>query len=179
MTQAFLTIVLVLAQSQAQSPSRRRPASIVPQAVAPARPQAAPSGPSPVPAPEVRPAGAAGEGYRIGVGDVLRVVRLRPRGPDADRGRPPGGSFSFPLVGMVAAAGATTEEVEERIATQLARGYLRDAHVSVAVQEYRSQVVFVVGDLARPGPTRSRERRGSSRSSPARVRCRRARAARS
>jgi polysaccharide export outer membrane protein len=63
----------------------------------------------------------------------------------------PGGGFPFPLVGAVPAAGATTEELEARIARQLARGFVRDAQVSVSVREYRSQVVFVVGDVARPG----------------------------
>jgi polysaccharide export outer membrane protein len=142
MTQVLPAIVLVLAQAGA--PVAPPTGSSSPQAAPPRDPDVAtPS--------DARPAGAAGEGYRIGPGDVLRVAVYGHEDLTQTVVVPPGGSFPFPLVGTVTAAGATTEEVEERISRQLARGYLRDAQVSVAVREYRSQVVFVVGDLARPG----------------------------
>jgi len=142
MTQAILTLALVLAQSPAQSP---------PQAGPPARQPSAPRDPEPVTAPDARPAGAAGEGYRIGPGDVLHVAVYGHDDLTQNVVVQPGGNFPFPLVGTVQAAGATAEEVEARISRQLARGFLRDAQVSVAVREYRSQVVYVVGDVARPG----------------------------
>jgi polysaccharide export outer membrane protein len=142
MTQAILTIGLVLAQT---------PAPVAPQTVPSAPRPAAPAEAEATSPPEARPAGAVGEGYRIGPGDVLHVAVYGHEDLTQTVVVPPGGSFPFPLVGTVAAAGSTTEEVEERISRQLARGYLRDAQVSVAVREYRSQVVFVVGDLSRPG----------------------------
>jgi polysaccharide export outer membrane protein len=64
---------------------------------------------------------------------------------------PPGGRFVFPLIGPVAAAEATPTEVESAIAARLAKGLIREPRVSVVVQEYRSKVVFVVGEVTRPG----------------------------
>jgi len=63
----------------------------------------------------------------------------------------PDGSVVFPLIGSVPAGGATTAEVERQISTRLAKGLIRDAHVSVTVQQYRSKLVFVVGEVSRPG----------------------------
>ena len=63
----------------------------------------------------------------------------------------PGGSFVFPLIGSVPAAESTPQEVEARVAARLAKGLIRDAQVTVVVQEYRSKVVFVVGEVSHPG----------------------------
>jgi polysaccharide export outer membrane protein len=113
----------------------------------------APPAPHSQPAPpaDARPAGTAGHGYRIGPGDVVDVAVYGH--PDLTQTVvvQPGGSFPFPLLGAVAAAGATTEELEGLIAARLAKGFVRGAQVSVSVREYRSKVVFVVGDVTRPG----------------------------
>ncbi len=115
-------------------------------------PPPAPAAPAVQPeAADARPAGLASSGYRIGPGDVLQVAVY---GHDELTGTAvvqPGGNVLVPLLGPVVAAGATTEEVESRIAKQLAKGFVRDAQVSVVVRDYRSQVVYVVGDVARPG----------------------------
>ncbi len=106
---------------------------------------------APQEAADARPAGLASPGYRIGPGDVLQIAVY---GHDELTGTAvvqPGGSLLVPLLGPVVAAGATTEEVGSRIARQLAKGFVRDAEVSVTVRDYRSQVVYVVGDVARPG----------------------------
>jgi polysaccharide export outer membrane protein len=46
----------------------------------------------------------------------------------------------------------TTAELEKKIAILLARGYIRNPQVTVVVQEFRSRTVFVVGEVAHPGP---------------------------
>src|SRR5262249_6611217 len=61
------------------------------------------------------------------------------------------GTFIFPLIGRVKAADLTPKELERKITTLLAQGYLRNPQVSVSVQEYRSKTVFVVGEVSRPG----------------------------
>jgi polysaccharide export outer membrane protein len=45
----------------------------------------------------------------------------------------------------------TTKQLEQKITTLLARGYVRNPQVTVVVQEYRSKTIFVVGEVARPG----------------------------
>src|SRR6185503_17884373 len=62
------------------------------------------------------------------------------------------GTFIFPLIGRVKAADLTPKELERKITTLLAQGYVRNPQVTVAVQEYRSKTVFVLGEVSRPGP---------------------------
>lgn len=62
------------------------------------------------------------------------------------------GTFSFPLIGRVAAAGMTMRNLEAELRRKLADGYFRDPQVSVAVEQYRSQRVFVMGEVRNPGP---------------------------
>ncbi len=61
------------------------------------------------------------------------------------------GTFTYPLIGRVSAQGLTTKQLEAKITTALASGYVRNPQVTVVVQEFRSKTVFVVGELARPG----------------------------
>jgi polysaccharide biosynthesis/export protein len=46
----------------------------------------------------------------------------------------------------------TPAEVETKLAILLARGFIRNPQVTVVVQEFRSKTVYVVGEVARPGP---------------------------
>jgi polysaccharide export outer membrane protein len=130
-------MVLVLAQAPTQAPPATQPA---------ARPAVAPA------PPETRPAGTAGKDYRVGPGDILGITVYGHEDLNLTVVVQSAGSFAFPLIGSVPAAGATTQEVEARIASRLAKGLIRDAQVTVVVQEYRSKVVFVVGEVSRPGP---------------------------
>ncbi|HJQ84998.1 MAG TPA: SLBB domain-containing protein [Candidatus Binatia bacterium] len=116
-----------------------------------------------------------GGGYRIGPDDLLEIripdllepnaVATAPRGPD---GSVPGvagaptfaqgvrvsasGDVGLPLLGQIRADGLTPTDLEGEIARRLVqRGILRQPQVSVAVIEYRSRVVAVVGAVERPG----------------------------
>lgn len=112
-------------------------------------PQAAPA---PPPATvDVPPAVATAQDYRIGPGDILRVNVFGQADLSQTVVVEPNGTFAFPFIGAVNAKDATTAEVETQIRTRLSKGYIRDSQVSVAVQEVRSKVVFVVGEVARPG----------------------------
>jgi polysaccharide export outer membrane protein len=62
------------------------------------------------------------------------------------------GTFNFPLIGRVQAAGLTPRELEQRLTQALGRGLVRAPQVSVTVHEYHSKIVFVLGEVARPGP---------------------------
>jgi polysaccharide export outer membrane protein len=92
----------------------------------------------------------AGRDYRIGPEDVLHIAvyghpdLIQTVSVQAD------GSFAFPLVGRVEASDLAPPELERKLAELLARGFIRDPHVAVVVQQYRSKIVFVVGEVARP-----------------------------
>jgi polysaccharide biosynthesis/export protein len=61
------------------------------------------------------------------------------------------GSVTFPLVGRLQVGGLTLRETEERLRKTLADGYLKNPQVSVAIDEYKSQRVFVMGEVRAPG----------------------------
>jgi polysaccharide biosynthesis/export protein len=95
--------------------------------------------------------GGAVQEYRVGPRDVLKVTvwghedltRLVVVSAD--------GTFQFPLLGDVAVGGLTPGEIERRLRTLLGKDYLVDPQITVNVQEYRSQRVFVLGEVEKPG----------------------------
>ncbi len=61
------------------------------------------------------------------------------------------GDFTFPLIGTVRAAGLSVFELEKLLKKRLAEGYLVDPHVTVTVSTYKSQKVFVMGEVKNAG----------------------------
>ncbi len=61
------------------------------------------------------------------------------------------GAITFPLVGRVEAAGLTVEEVKTKLLSLLADGIYNEPQLSVSVDEYQSQRVFIVGEVRAPG----------------------------
>ena len=92
-----------------------------------------------------------GQDYRIGVQDVLEISLFNQPELSGRYTVETDGAFSFPLIGRVLAAGRTVEQLEETLQTRLLDGYFRNPRVTVAVSEYRSQRVFVVGEVRSPG----------------------------
>ena len=90
--------------------------------------------------------------YVIGPADVLAIqvydqTELGGRYTvDAD------GTFTFPLIGRVKAGGMTLRGFEAELRKKLADGYFRNPQVTVSVEQYRSQRVFVMGEVRNPGP---------------------------
>jgi polysaccharide export outer membrane protein len=89
--------------------------------------------------------------YRIGPRDTVRVdVRKDPtlsgEYPVTDEG-----NVLLPNIGPVHVAELTAPEIEEALNRMLER-YIREPDVKVGVKEYRSKVIYVVGQVANPGP---------------------------
>lgn len=61
------------------------------------------------------------------------------------------GTFTFPLIGRVKAAGLTPRALDEALRGKLSGNYLRDPQLSVTVEQYRSQKVFIMGAVTNPG----------------------------
>ena len=94
---------------------------------------------------------SAQEPYRVGPGDVLEVIVAN----RSDLSRLPtvqttGGVF-LPRAGYVPVAGLTTAEAAERIAPLLVADDLPSPNVLVQVKEYKSQFVWVHGEVLYPG----------------------------
>jgi polysaccharide export outer membrane protein len=94
---------------------------------------------------------AQGTDYVIGPQDVLQISVF----DQADLGGKytveADGTFTFPLVGRVKAAGLTLRAFELHLRKLLADGFFKNPQLSVAVEEYRSQRVFIVGEVRQPG----------------------------
>src|SRR4029453_1769926 len=90
--------------------------------------------------------------YQIGPQDVLTIQVF----DQADLGGKytveTDGTFSFPLIGRVKAAGMTLRAFEVDLKAKLADGYFRNPQVTVGVEQYRSQRIFVMGEVRAPGP---------------------------
>ena len=61
------------------------------------------------------------------------------------------GFVTFPLIGRVTAGGLTTAELQERIRSMLANGYIKNPTVRVEIEQYKSQFIMVGGEVRSPG----------------------------
>ncbi len=89
--------------------------------------------------------------YRIGPKDVLKVTVWGHEDLTRIIVVSAEGTFAFPLIGDVPAAGSTPTQLETRLKELLGKDYLVDPQVAVSIQEYRSQRVFVLGEVLKPG----------------------------
>jgi polysaccharide export outer membrane protein len=91
--------------------------------------------------------------YVIGVQDVLHVVFWSASSKDlsAEVLVRPDGKISLPILNDVAAVGMTPEQLAAEI-TKVATKFVRDPGATVIVKEVHSRKVYVVGEVAKPGP---------------------------
>jgi len=88
--------------------------------------------------------------YKIGVGDVLHItVWEEPQFTETAVVRPDG-KISVPLVSDVDVSGQTPEAVQESLTEKLNK-LVHKPRVTVVVQEIHSRMVFITGEVQRPG----------------------------
>ena len=120
-------------------------------------PSSGPPGPPPrqLPAPSVaqpgRYAGQPAADYKVGPNDVLAITVFDQPQLTGRYMVQADGSFTFPLLGRVSVGGLTMQAVENHVRDSLAKGYLKNPQVGVSVEEFRSQQVFIVGEVRQPG----------------------------
>src|SRR5262245_49063944 len=90
--------------------------------------------------------------YVIGPQDVLTIQVYDQADLGGKYSVEADGTFSFPLIGRVKAGGQTLRALEQDLKSKLADGYFRNPQVTVAIEQYRSQRVFVMGEVRQPGP---------------------------
>jgi polysaccharide export outer membrane protein len=111
------------------------------QTVAPPRPGGAPSTVSQqVP-----------DDYVVGVQDVLKVTVFDEPTMSGSYRVDSDGSFQYPMLGRVTAAGLKPRDIAAAVKAKLEDGYINRAQVTVDVEQFRSRSVFIVGEVRSPG----------------------------
>jgi polysaccharide export outer membrane protein len=99
---------------------------------------------------EQKPLIGKGKPYTLGKTDVVEItVRNQPEfsgtfeiGPD--------GKIQYSFIGDIRAEGLTKEELKRVIEDRLTT-YVKTPEVSVAISAYRSKIVYILGEVGRPG----------------------------
>jgi polysaccharide export outer membrane protein len=94
---------------------------------------------------------AAQTDYRIGPQDVLTVTVFGEADLSGKYTVEQDGTFTFPLIGRVKAAGSTMREFEQELKKLLAKDFLKNPSVSITMETYRSQRILVMGEVRSPG----------------------------
>ena len=99
----------------------------------------------------VLPASGQQPDYTVGAQDVLTVTVYDQADLSGKFKVEADGAFTFPLVGRVPAAGQTLHTIEAELTKRLSDGYLKNPQVTVAVESYQSQRIFILGEVRAPG----------------------------
>lgn len=94
-------------------------------------------------------AARAESAYQVGTGDRLKVSVYNAEKLSGEYSVGGDGKIAFPMIGRIAVAGLTLEEVGQLLTQRLADGYLLNPNVSVDMVAYRS--VFILGEVSKPG----------------------------
>ena len=97
------------------------------------------------------PARTWGQEYTIGPGDVLGITVWGQADLSRDYAIDPDGFTPFPLIGRIKAAGRSPKELAADLTELLGKDYLVNPQIIVAVKEFLSQKVLVLGAAERPG----------------------------
>lgn len=150
--------VLGVRPAAAQSPGPPSPKQPPPATAAqppPDRPTA-PGQPAPAPSTPAQAAPAQPEvvppaDYVIGAEDVLNVVIWREKDLSAEVMVRPDGKVSLPLLNDIQAAGLTPEQFRLQVTAAVAK-FVAEPAVSVIVRTINSRKVYIMGEVAKPGP---------------------------
>ena len=97
-------------------------------------------------------AAAASAEYRVGAGDVLRIVVFQNPDLTMETRVTDAGLVSYPLLGSLRLGGLTITAVEKLISEGLRNGnFVRQPQVTVALLQVRGHQVSVLGQVNRPG----------------------------
>ena len=99
-----------------------------------------------------RTALSAATDYVVGSQDVLTVTCYDQADMSGKFTVEADGTFTYPYIGRVKAGGLTLRAIEQRLKKLLVdEGYFRNPQITVAVDVYKSQKVFIVGEVRLAG----------------------------
>lgn len=90
--------------------------------------------------------------YRMGPGDVLKVMVYQSPDLSLDVRLSEAGEANFPLIGRIRLGGLTVTESEKKISDELkSGGFIKNPQVFVTIAQVRANFVNVLGQLGKPG----------------------------
>jgi polysaccharide biosynthesis/export protein len=99
-----------------------------------------------------RPRGPAPNDYVVGAHDVLTITSYDQADLSGKFTVETDGTFTFPLIGRFKAGGLTLRQLEVDLKRRLvADGFFKNPQITIAVEQYKSQKVSIVGEVRQPG----------------------------
>ncbi len=92
--------------------------------------------------------------YQVGAADQLKITVFDADELSGTYRVDADGFITFPLLGRIAVGGLSVGECQERLRSMLAAGYIRNPQLRIEVEEYKSQSVFVSGEVRAPSEIR-------------------------
>jgi polysaccharide export outer membrane protein len=89
--------------------------------------------------------------YQAGPGDVLNINIFNVESMSGDRQIDAAGNITMPLIGAVAVAGKSTQEIGTDLTTRLDTRYLQRPQVTVSLKSAVARMITVDGSVAAPG----------------------------
>src|SRR5262245_18971858 len=90
--------------------------------------------------------------YVVGPQDVLTITSYDQADLSGRFSVEADGTFTYPMIGRFTAGGLTLRQVEDGLKKRLKdEGFFRNPQITVAVEQYKSQKVFIVGEVRNPG----------------------------
>jgi len=90
--------------------------------------------------------------FPLGPGDMVKITVFRNPDLTTETRITEAGGLTFPLIGNVPVSGASTAELEQRIAQRLKAGrFVAEPQVNVTVVQFRSAQIAVLGQVNKPG----------------------------
>src|SRR2546425_4616630 len=90
--------------------------------------------------------------YIVGPQDVLTITSYDQADLSGKFAVEADGTFTYPLIGRLTAGGLSLRALEMRLKKRLKdEGFFNDPQVTVAVETYKSQKLFIVGEVRSPG----------------------------
>jgi polysaccharide export outer membrane protein len=90
--------------------------------------------------------------YVVGPQDVLTITSYDQADLSGRFSVEADGTFTYPMIGRFTAGGLTLRQVEDGLKKRLKdEGFFRNPQITVSVELYKSQKVFIVGEVRAPG----------------------------
>ncbi|MBU0759174.1 MAG: polysaccharide biosynthesis/export family protein [Candidatus Omnitrophica bacterium] len=97
------------------------------------------------------PAFAYCDEYKVDAGDVLLITVYEQPDLTTKTRVASKGTITFPLINEIQVKGLSVGEIERKITMLLKKDYLVNPQVNVFIEDYRSDKVFVMGFVNKPG----------------------------